>query len=465
MEYTRHKAYEDSNILLDKNDFLIIEPLTSKAANYFLSRDKWTGLEKKLTKEGDSYYIVIDRNSEKKYQIYKPYKSKVIYMDGNDVKIKKNDFLDEIEPILLNIPNIRILNEILDLKTTYFILKSLLKNPKSDLTYLSDELISEIKVIEKSPGATRIYLDISLEDLMDILQVREDSYERDFIQYTVGSTYSSWNYGSSDRSWEEFSEGYIFRSFNQENIEKLEEICFYFQPNVKSVGIGNLSENEMRTLTSTLDDKVSRQVSEIRDIWEEFTEECYTKTSEEYLENAFCNCFSEIDLFKKKVSQVNCSGLYLTSLKTLLNLYEKSNSQYLSVKDMLKSVLNEELDVEHIINGECYRTDWKDEEYNIKMSNVLDEMKEIVEENIPYENLEDYKKILDFITKKFEFDRWYELPKDESKQISFQSVDPETNLIHYLFVDKKAKTGIKKGKKTLEDINLLLYHPEFDFED
>ena len=76
-------------------------------------------------------------------------------------------------------------------------------------------------------------------------------------------------------------------------------------------------------------------------------------------------------------------------------------------------------------------------------------------------DIDEYRKILNTITPKYEFRRSYPLPKDKTKTFSIISIDPKTNKILVQYNNYKGLQGKKERRNlSLEEFNNFLYHPE-----
>ena len=76
-----------------------------------------------------------------------------------------------------------------------------------------------------------------------------------------------------------------------------------------------------------------------------------------------------------------------------------------------------------------------------------------------YERIKQYKEMVNLITKKYEFDKWYVVPKYKQIDFNIVRINPETNLIELKLKNHITRNQVKY-QVNFEQLNLMLYHPE-----
>ena len=175
-----------------------------------------------------------------------------------------------------------------------------------------------------------------------------------------------------------------------------------------------------------------------------------------------CNVLETYNIFRKSDS---CFYKYVTSVNNLISLYKSSNIKSKSLAEILRNKLSEDgiaFNYEELQSGYCLTQFYDDSGFQrvagIRLDNIIEEL-----EDGEHSNIKEYFEIVETIKNKFGFYRWVDLPKDDTKDIRFLSVDSKTNEISYELRDNEKKES-KHGYGTMEDINLILYHPEFKFD-
>jgi hypothetical protein len=91
-----------------------------------------------------------------------------------------------------------------------------------------------------------------------------------------------------------------------------------------------------------------------------------------------------------------------------------------------------------------------------QLENIISDM----EDDDKFANLDEYKKIVSQITKKFKYNVWYGRPKDENKMMfKVIRINPENNKIEIEY-KKKGTMDFNKCSYDIEQFNNFLYHPE-----
>lgn len=341
----------------------------------------------------------------------------------------------------------------------YLILKSYVETGNEELL---KDLISDSKVVDEykifpDRLETEIFLSMDDETFYQMCNLSDDDV---WFLNTVNNSYHSYNFYDTDSAVEDFKEGYIYHHFDDENIEKLIDILKLISPNLK---INNKEDliDKSKEVFEILDYTFG---SELSDIVSEFTYEkdgAITKEVQNEIDTEMTGVFDNYGL-----QELRKYNEYKIEVGKLIKLFEEYGEN-ISIYQLFKEISDKELTFPYFVELQ-YQVDYGNEFDSSSFNRWVNGNLEKIEEKITeggFENLEEYNKILDEIGKKFEFGEWYVLPKDSSKerdkqtQFKINNVDLQTNLIS-VTLDLPNEKKYKTVDYSLEEYNLLLYHPE-----
>lgn len=269
------------------------------------------------------------------------------------------------------------------------------------------------------------------------------------------SSYSGLELFDHYRAEEDWNEGYVFpHYFNEENREKMEEIKRLVAPNL------NLEDDTQSVqFCKLLEDLFSNRVDYIIGDYESEMDSAYKNSMEKEINEELCDILNGDGIYNTQ----NCFYKYMTTVDNLIKLYDKYGNKNSDLNTLLKSVGHDKsVSGDYWSNMyEYFTSDQFDyDSFNRSVGYQLDNIISDMEDDDKFTNLEEYKKIVSYITKKFKYNVWYGRPKDESKtMIKIIRVNPENNKIEV--ESKKRNTmDFKKGSYDLEQFNNFLYHPE-----
>lgn len=340
---------------------------------------------------------------------------------------------------------------------TFFSLRNFVKG-KIDKWELeaSHPLIYNVRLDKENIAQSEIILDWdSFDKFGKVIGLNE---EDSWFYSIVNSRYSEYEAYDSYQSREDFLQGFgPWYDINEENIKLLERISRYMSKKF------DFSDEDSRiVLGDSLFKLYRKQIENIIDDW------TYEKNS------AF------IDAARKMVnddveSSVNKFGfeLYLdTGIKTtvadLISLYVQYNSVHLPLDKFLKFIFSEYGN--NIGGWEDYRYEISDEKYFDKDSfnrNVESNLESIISEienNFGPDELIKYNELVDRVRNKWNFYRWYPLPKNPKFSFYIDGFVKESLKIKILL--KNPQGFEKRFNVSEENFNNLLYQPElFNLED
>lgn len=457
----QQRAYQESDILLDNPEYLVVQPNSAYAANYFTSLDRYDERQFSAFLRHNTNYIFIDKNNESFWVVsvsndqsepilYKKGKSGVYLSNGDE-----DEFYEQFESIS------SILNQYIGSSNTYEWLLKIKNGELKGKVEIDDLNIEPINVSPSNPSKSMVILRFDVDEYLGLFKLGE--YDQNFIE-NIFSRYSNWTFRDWSTYSDDFYEGYLIGNFNEENLIKLSEISSFILPEITLEKLRVGGQDDMKRISVRLDELFSNEVNDIISEFETVNEQCIFDTTKTYIEEDLCNVLEKYFIYKKTQS---CFYKYVTSVNNLISLYKKVNRKSMSLSELLRNLLkkdNVSFNYEELQGyGECHHKFFDDSSFHRGTSRQLEKILEKIENNTEFKSLDEFNKISTEIRKKFEFARFYDLPKDDSKEIIFHKINPEDNTIVYTFRDKKAGSS-KSGKSDWEQVKLLLYHPEFDFD-
>ena len=268
------------------------------------------------------------------------------------------------------------------------------------------------------------------------------------------SSYSDLELFDSYRAEEDWNEGYVFPYFDNENKELMEEIKRLVAPNL------NLEDDsQVIEFCRLLNDLFSKRVDYIIGDYEVEMDSGMKNSMEKEINKELCDIFLENGIHNTQ----GCFYKYMTTVDNLIKLYDKYGEKNSDLFTLLKKVGHDKsVDGDYWNNMYDYMgtNEFDSTSFNRSVKYQLESIISDMEDDDKFANLDEYKKIVSLIGKKFKYNVWYGRPKDENKMMfKVIRVNPENNKIE---VEYKAKgtMDFKKGNYDLEQFNNFLYHPE-----
>ena len=297
-------------------------------------------------------------------------------------------------------------------------------------------------------------INVEFQSNRDFLEKIGMSGDDIWIYEEVTSPYSSYEFFDRYSSTEDFMGGYTIYSYlDDENVELLEQISKAILPMKFDLDDDKfrreLSEKLMETFKSNTQNIIDEFSSERNDQIGKSLEEVIEKEMKEY--------FSQMDF------EFNDRG-FKVSVADLLMLYMQYNAIHLPLSDLLEKVYSDSSDAPGGWTEDWY--EYTDDEkfdtisFNRYVNRQLEEILETIQEDGEEEGVsfEDYLAMTDRITKKFEQDKFYYLPKDSSKETSFKVEGFEYPSIK-ITIKLRRKNNYKTINLTEENFYHLLFQP------
>jgi hypothetical protein len=432
-EENKSKAYEDTEIIVDNDDLIFVKSNSYDSAKYFGPNFVVKNYSSTY-RNGDLYFIFDKRDPYPKsephiYTIFKRTKNNVSLSNHKDQDIKLQDLIEEF-------PSID--NEIYEVIGTSDIYSALLsiKNGKEMTDYeLSnlDDLIGGFRFKKSSPGGSMVKL--KFDDTRDYLTMFDLTDDDIWFIERVDSPYNDFEFEQYDTMSYDWDEGYLIRNFNDENIDKVNEILKFLNPKLMNYDNSG-DDNLMSEVSKLLRTKFEREIDNIVLEYTDLTNECKQRAAKEDITNSLCD-----KLIRYGIVEKYCFDSYYTTVNVLLGLYKMNKNKNLTIKELLSSFLKE-LNVDGFYDNyyEYYCDDFDIEGFNQYVSRQLDSIIEDVVDNPEYfYNVEDYQKLFNFIFPKYKLDTWYKLERDPETQFKIEDVSHKTNKV-ILFVKNNKKT-------------------------
>jgi hypothetical protein len=437
------KIYEDA-------DVLVVRPKSHAASCYYGANTKWCTTQSghsayfdKYSRDGNLYYFLnkktndkmaLYRNeSERLTEVYNSQDRNVSIEDLRETFPNQNELIDELLGIGEFIKKLRDFSR-----------------GKASIKELEDSDSSIIEVIPADPrGQSKIIFDFGDDDnFLKMLDLHDDDI---WFFNVINSHYSDYEFIDSYTVEEDWKEGYIvYGDLNDENKEKLKQISEVILPSKKF----NLNSEEYRQeLSSVLLDLFERETDNIlSDYFVEKNREM-TITARESINKELEKVVEDIGFyFKRKYDEV------YTTPANIVMLAAKLGINKIDAMSFIKQLI--EIYAGNIGNWAEDQYEYQDydnfdgDSFNNEVERQLDSIIEKLEDDVNVtEFLEFRKKILS----KYDIDKVYKLPKDESIKFRIKNFDKDNIQVVVEFGGTK---GVITRKFNEEQFNNLLYQPE-----
>lgn len=316
----------------------------------------------------------------------------------------------------------------------------------------SDELITDVRENRQNRGQSEVRAEFDREeDFLKAVGLNEDDA---WFYRVINSPYSDYEFFDWYSAKEDFENGWgLFYLLSDENKEKLATISKLILPikvNFDDEKYRNqLAEKLLANFKNETENIISDYQTERNYEMSGKARQVVNEEFSEYLEHLGFQAYN--DGFK-------------TTVANLIMLYLKENKIHLTLKELLEELVDNKSnmvpggwheDIYQFSDDEAFDK----ESFNNYTSRQLDDILEKLEdsEDIEGVTIQDYVAMTDRITKKFEQDRYYNLPKDP-KHTRFKIEGFEFPNMKVVVILQK---GMKQRKIKLSEDNFynLLYQP------
>ena len=441
-------SHGESKIIFEDYNWLIVEPFDYDAYVYNAPESKKS--EWNRYRDGDVYFI-IDKNNNatyaggfKTYMLYiedgVPY---YYFWNGKELKNKKRfteDFPDQI---------VQQVNNIIGNSPFYDLLLRIIGGEpigERELEHTED-LIYSYKPSTKNPK--KGFITFGFDDDDDYLSLFNLDEDDKWAYNAVVDSYDTYEFKDWYSNQEDWNEGYLFWSFNDENRELVKEMLTLLSPDlIDYEGDDEKSSDAAKLLSQYFDNEVE---SIIYTIMSE-DNESKTRGFQEMVESDVCDIFEEYYIFK-----TTCFRRYYTTVNQILSLYKYVGDTTLTLTELLKDLVK---DNDNFGWGEnMYKIqpkDYDEEDVNKDINRELTRMFEKIENNPEFINIQDFSEMFKRVTKNFKINNRYETKY--GKEFFIGKIDPTDNKITVEVFKKSG--GVEKRSYTEEEFNNFLVSPE-----
>jgi hypothetical protein len=437
------KIYED-------NDVLVVRPKSHAASCYYGANTKWCTTQTghsayfdKYSRDGNLYYF-LNKKTNNKLALYRNENERLTEVyNAQDRNVSIEDLREAF-------PN---QNELIDdlLGMGEFI-KKLREFTKGKINSReleeSDDAILQVKPSDPL-GQSTIVVDFGNDEkFFKNFDVSEDDM---WFMNSISSSYSDYEFIDSYSIFEDWKEGYIvYGDMNDENMKKFEQISNIILPS----GDFEINDDEFRQkLSATLYDMFPKEIDNILDDY-------FTEKNREMSETARNSIEKEINNVLESAG-FTLKRRYDEIVTTPANLVMWSARLGINKSDVI-SLFNQIVENNGGSIGGWAENQYEyqdsdnfdSESFNNSTERQLDLIIETLEEDVNVtEFLEFRKKILS----KYDIDKVYKLPKDESIKFRIKNFDKDNIQVVVEFGGTK---GVVTRKFNEEQFNNLLYQPE-----
>lgn len=441
------KLYED-------DDVLVVMPKSYVSSCYYGANTKWctttrgsSGYFEKYSRDGKLYYFINKKTGLKRALYIKEKPKQVEVYNEKDIEVD----LDELFSVFPQQTDL--IDDLVGVSNFIKTLKLYARGQASERDLLdSDESIYRI-IPAKIPGQSELIIEFPDDKVFfKALDLNEDDQ---WFLNAVTSYYGNYEFMDSYTGEEDWKEGYIvFGYLNDENKQTLLKICSVILPDLQ-VNFEELSYEDKQEINKTLielfPDEVDAIISDyVVEVNSEATKVAIDTTSKEIndaLEDGGFELTQKYDRVKTTVANF-IMWSHLTKLTkidaiSLFNrIIEKSNKS--KIGGWYENTY--EFRDDKYFDGESFNR-----EVERQFENILEELED--EEN-------PIAQFLDFrggILKRFELDKWFELPKDKSILFKIETINRDQTIKVRV---RKNMVGEKVFNLTEEQFNQLLYQPQ-----
>jgi len=438
------KIYEDSEVL-------VVRPKSHAASCYYGANTKWCttqtgnpGYFEKYFRDGNLYYflnkktndkLALYRNeNERQTEVYNSQDRNIPLEDLREAFPNQNDLIDELLGIGEFMKKLREFTR-----------------GKASVKDLEESDSSILEVIPADPlGQSKIIFDFNNdENFFKMLDLHEDDV---WFLNVMNSHYSDYEFIDSYTVEEDFKEGYIiYGELTDENVEKLKQISEVILPSKEFALNDDAYRQELSTVLLDLFENETDYI--LSDYFVEKNREMLI-TARESINKELDEVVEKIGFhFKQKFDEI------YTTPANLLMFAAKFGINKIDAMSLIKQLI-EESSGSGLGGWAENQYEYQDSDnfdidsFNREVERQLDLIIEKLEEDVNVgEFLEFRKKILS----RYEMNKWFELPKDESIRFKLKNFDKDNMQI---VVELLLPTGVITRKFNEEQFNYLLYQPE-----
>jgi hypothetical protein len=439
---TSEELDEGRDVIFENDNYIFMEILNSQTARYYGKEDIANTWGRKF-REGTLYYLIDKKFRGDSIWIHIPNVSTIDIETFDEEVLTLNDLLKKYSFLEKNI-----MDKVNPFDMgTYFALKAISQGvpPLTDWTMEHvDYLIGNFKYIKGNPRNSIVTLRFdNHEDYFRTFDVSDDTiWVFNILFNSYGNGYEFID-SSDNYNW---TDGYILTyNLSDSNKAKVNEILQLLNPGLKVSD----NDNDNTKVAKILDQFYPEIGDSLMDEYASLENQARNEKAREEVKDEFCNIYEKFNIFRKR----GCFWEYTTPVWNLLRMYESKQMQNSDLLNLISAV-GHTLSVtdyyEYIY--ETYADSFDDETFNREAERVLDK----VLDSFEGKNIEKAKKVYSEISKKFEFERWYDFPTDAKKSFYLDKVDLETGKLIIRFRGLE-RNGVRTSME-LEDFLNLIYN-------
>lgn len=320
-----------------------------------------------------------------------------------------------------------------------------------------DRVVRITHVNEKSLGKSIVLLSFYEEDYVRLFMA-DNEYDQN--KYLINVAFSRYGYNDNvfiDSSYgrDDFTEGYIFRYFNEENDKIVQKILDMVSPdlNIKKTD----DHSEIAKLLIQLDGDSCDQIAYE---WASYYDTALVKGMREHVISKLCNKFFYLNFFEK-----TCAESYITTVQALIDFFVENNidKDSESMLGCLKKYIEDnDLYFEEDLYEDYYAyyddKNFDNDGFQREVERELDKIYDKLTEDLEGGTLQKNFELINYVRKLgYDFGRTYHFPKE--KNYGTQSMKT-------FRIDKVEDGKIivvvpnQRMKMDLEEFKNFLFHPE-----
>lgn len=313
----------------------------------------------------------------------------------------------------------------------------------------SDPNIYDVKEDKSNLGQSLIKIEFKRDDdFWKSVGLHEDDV---WFMNMINSYYSDYEFMDWYAVKEDFENGYnIFYDLNDDNIEKLKRISRYIYPKKFDLEDENFRSKLAEKLLSSFK-------KETEDILSDYQNEKNREMSHVAREHVNKELNEH---FNKHGFNYNSDTSLTTSVANLIMWYIKENQIHLPIDKLLHKIFESETRIGGWSeNSYEYQDDqhFDKDSFNNYTERKLDEILEKIEDGGEGNfEIQEYLDMVERVGKKFEVDKWHNLPKKKDVRFKIENFEMNPNRI---IVNLSKALKQRKLKLTEENFYHLLYQP------
>ena len=268
----------------------------------------------------------------------------------------------------------------------------------------------------------------------------------------INSPYSDYEFIDSYSIKEDFRNGYsIFHELNEDNIEKLQRISRYIFPKKF-----DLENDEFKSgLSEKLLSSFKNETQDILDDYQSEKNREMTQVAQESIEKELTNYFNDFGFTYVAGDE------FTTTVANLMMWYIKENMVHVPIAELLPKIFQtNKIDVGGWLDNSYEYQDpekFDSDSFNNYVGRKLDDIIEKIEDGYDDNaNIQEYIDMVDRLSKKFQLNKWFNLPKKREVRFAIENFEMNPNkVVVRLQKDLKQRTL----KLSEENFYHLLYQP------